>query len=244
MRIIYVYHNCFIVDLGEITLVFDVPEVEFLGEKGFQIVLENITGKKTIVFESHGHWDHYSGEIFKLVDEASDIKYFLSHDIVEKNPQIMSEDTARKIVVVKPHERHTLENCTVTTFRSTDIGVAYLVEVEGVKIYHSGDLACWTWNHLPDYIRNAIRETFLSEISKVAEHYPDVAFIDVDPRIENWAGATDFIKIVAPKYIVPMHLWGKTHLIEVFEKEVEEFLRDARILKYSNRGDVIFSNNL
>ena len=53
------------------------------------------------------------------------------------------DELTDKAVFVAPNETVELPDCRITTFESTDIGVAYLVEIDGRLIYHAGDLNWW-----------------------------------------------------------------------------------------------------
>ena len=43
-------------------------------------------------------------------------------------------------------EEITVDNMKIKTLESSDIGVAFLIEIEGKVIYHAGDLNWWHWD--------------------------------------------------------------------------------------------------
>ena len=126
MRITYIHHSGFLVETRRFYYLLDyesgaLPEMD--------------PEKPVFVLSSHSHGDHYRPEVFSLLADAGmqSVRAVLSHDIVPP----AGVDT----LSVLPNARYTLNpRQTVTTFRSTDLGVAFLVEDEEELIYHAGDL--------------------------------------------------------------------------------------------------------
>lgn len=54
-------------------------------------------------------------------------------------------------------KHYALPDCRITTFASTDIGVAYLLETDGLRIYHAGDLNWWHWEGEDEFNRDQER---------------------------------------------------------------------------------------
>ena len=46
---------------------------------------------------------------------------------------------------MKPHEEKEIDDCVISTLKSTDEGVAILVKTERKTIYQAGDLLCLEW---------------------------------------------------------------------------------------------------
>ena len=72
IRITYLSHSGFLVELDTAYLLFDyykgdLPELN--------------TGKKFYVFVSHAHYDHFKKDIFKLRDYLPDVYFILSNDV-------------------------------------------------------------------------------------------------------------------------------------------------------------------
>lgn len=73
MKITYIYHSGFTVELEKSILIFDY----YKGE------LEKFDPNKQIyVFSSHGHPDHFNKDIFNLSKTYKNVTYILSHDIL------------------------------------------------------------------------------------------------------------------------------------------------------------------
>ena len=128
MKITYINHSSFAVELDTCVLLFDY----FKGD-----IPKFSKNKKIYVFSSHGHHDHFSPKVLKLEKEYDNILYILSEDI-----QIKESD---KIIFIKEDEKLNINDLQIQTLKSTDIGVAFIVNVEGVSIYHAGDLNWWHW---------------------------------------------------------------------------------------------------
>ena len=67
-------------------------------------------------------------------------------------------------VVMKAHEKKEVAGIEIETLRSNDMGVAFLVKVEGKTIYHAGDLNWWHWNGEPEEDNEYYKKTFQDEM--------------------------------------------------------------------------------
>ena len=117
---------------------------------------------------------------------------------------------------------------TLTTFRSTDLGVAFLIEDNGALIYHAGDLNDWVWDEeTEDYNRQMTldyREQIGLLSAKLASREVDTAFVVLDPRQEKDydRGICYFLAHIPVKTVYPMHYWDDPSIIETFLKEHPE----------------------
>ena len=106
---------------------------------------------------------------------------------------------------------------------SNDSGVSWIVEVEGKRLFHAGDLCNWYARFLADTLRplasqpNSARKSIplaeekrylgeLKDIRKLTDRF-DVVFFPVDARIGNGytLGARQFIARFRVGLFVPMH---------------------------------------
>ncbi len=119
-------------------------------------------GKELMVFVSHRHSDHYSQKIFQIKEFHKETSYVLSYDI----GTLVSND----VLTVLPDKDYTTvaggELLKIKTLRSTDCGVAYLIDYCGKVIYHSGDLHMWVWQGASEYQNREMENTYIKEISK------------------------------------------------------------------------------
>lgn len=114
-------------------------------------------------------------------------------------------------------------NISVTATGSNDSGVSWVVEVEGKRLFHAGDLCNWYARFVSDNTPGAIyshefgmwvnpaeeERRFLQELNDIGEVCPtvDIAMFPVDGRIGNGytLGARQLISHLRVKLLVPMH---------------------------------------
>lgn len=187
MKVTYIYHSGFLIELEHHVLVFDYYQ---------KTIPDFDIKKKVYCFVSHFHADHYNKEIFHLFKNAT---FILSKDTRQKESE--------HIHIVKKNETYTIDDLTITTLRSTDAGVAFIVECEGKKIYHAGDLNWWHWEGEPKHDNDNHAYNFKKEMQKLNGMYFDLAMIPLDPRQEDnaWWGMAEWLKHADSKYILPMH---------------------------------------
>lgn len=197
-----IYHSGFLVELDQTILLFDY----FRGE------IPDLPKKKLIVFVSHGHEDHYSPKIFELEKRYKDVSYVIFHKVCNQKQD--------NILYVKAHEDYQWNDIEIKTLQSTDEGCAFLVKVEGKKIYHAGDLNWWYWEDEPVEANRWQEGTFKKEIEILKNHHLSCAFLTLDPRQARnaWWGFVEVLKICQVDYIFPMHYdcWGRREQIEAY----------------------------
>lgn len=202
MKITYIHHSSFLVELKQVLLLFD-----YVGGP-----LPSLAADKTlIVFASHRHGDHFSPAIFDLAVQHPRIFYVLSDDIWQNRvPQKMHGCTE----FIDPGEILELAeygSLRVTAFKSTDEGVAYMVECEGHTIYHAGDLNDWRWNGETKAWNNNMHANYMRELEQIRNggFHPDVAFVPLDGRLEEWfyLGLHEYMEQVGAEMVFPMHFW-------------------------------------
>ena len=215
MKVTYIHHSCFLVETDRFYYLFDY-------EKGYLPDMD-IT-KPIFVLSSHGHADHYNSEIFSLLVAVGmqHIQAILSEDIeVPANINTLQ---------VSPEKRYNLGiQQTLTTFRSTDLGVAFLIEDQKTLIYHAGDLNDWVWEEESDSYNEQMTINYREQIDLLSEtvnHQEiDVAFVVLDPRQEKDydRGLCYFLEKIYAKQVYPMHYWENPTIIETFLKEHPEY---------------------
>lgn len=211
MNVTYIHHSCFLVETERFYYLFDY-------EKGRLPQMD--AAKPIFVLSSHSHHDHYNPEVFSLLKDAGmqHIQAVLSDDI----PAPTNVDS----LMAAPGKEYTLSpGLVLTTFQSTDLGVAFLIEEENQLIYHAGDLNDWVWEEEDDAWNKAMTRNYRSQIALLAQKLHsrevDTAFVVLDPRQEkNYdRGLCYFLENIPAKQIYPMHYWGKPAIIETFLEE-------------------------
>lgn len=204
MKIEYINHSGFTVETENYFLIFDY----YKGD----IKLKN---KKTIVFSTHSHPDHFNPQILTWHENNPDIQYIFSYDI--------DVEPKKHIYLMKPYETLKLFDINIKSFDSTDLGLSFLVEVEGKTIFFAGDLNWWLWESDSKEEKENMERDFKKEISRIKGNNIDIAFFPVDPRLkENYLlGGKYFIDNLSPKYFIPMHFWNRFDTTEKFANEME-----------------------
>lgn len=215
MLVKYIHHSGFFVETDSSYYLFDyeqgsLPEMD--------------VGKQIFVLSSHGHHDHYNPEIFSMLKNygMQNIYAILSDDI----------DVPLDVKVLQVSSGNEYELCgkqKLTTFASTDVGVAFLIEDKGELIYHAGDLNNWMWEEESDSYNEQMTKDYQEQIDllseKLGDRKIDVAFVVLDPRQEKDydRGMCYFMEHIPVKDVYPMHCWGNAEIIEVFLKEHPEY---------------------
>ena len=220
MKVTFIEHSSFMVEMEQNVLLFDYYQGE----------IPSFDGSKTLyVFASHSHADHYDPAIWKLKEQYKDIHYILSDDIKDDEGA----------VVMKAHEKKEVAGIKIETLRSNDMGVAFLVKVEGKTIYHAGDLNWWHWNGESEEDNEYYKKTFQDEMKYLEGKKIDLAFMLLDPRQEKdfYLGMDDFMRMVGADVVFPMHFWGDFEVTDRFK--VLECAKDYkdRIVKISTTGE-------
>lgn len=217
MNITFIGHSGFYAELPEADLLFDY----YRGK----LPVPN-PRKPLFVFVSHRHPDHFSKKIFTLAERTERIYYVLSDDIrTERIPEKLRERTLQ----IGPGEEKIISaegidgplELKVRTFRSTDEGVAFLLDIGDARIYHAGDLNNWHWEEEgPDWNEDQDRR-YKEELKKLASCVAEdgrevcVAFVPLDSRLGAffWMGLDAYMKAVGAAHVVPMHLFGDPSVI-------------------------------
>lgn len=209
MRVTYLNHSGFLVELDECCLIFDYFE------KG----LTRRPDKPALIFASHAHHDHYDPLVFRLIPDAA--AAVLSKDIPKRRrPENIP------VIPVAPEQDYELPfGLKLRTLRSTDAGVAFCLRTPEGVIYHAGDLNEWVWAGEPDSFNAGMITDYRRQIDTLAGLAPDCAFVPLDPRQEaDYArGMLYVLERLSPKHVFPMHYWGKPGVIDRFLREYPQY---------------------
>ncbi len=201
----------------------ETPTIYYLFDYYKGTIPELLPNKPVIVLASHSHPDHYNFSVYEklLKSGASRIYAVLSDDIFKSSIPLNVEH-----IMVKPNRTYSLwQGQALTTFKSTDFGVAFLLESKEGNIYHGGDLNDWVWAGESDEYNQEMTRNYRNEINKLAdvtkETGIDVAFVPLDPRQEkDYArGMLYFLDKIHPQKVYPMHYWDKPQIIQQFSDE-------------------------
>ena len=149
MTLTYIFHSGFALKTDKAVLIFDY----WMDPAG--VLPRLLSGaKRAYVFSSHFHEDHFTRDILRWRHDypATDFTYILSKDILRHRRAVRDE---ADVWMGKGAEWRD-EFLHVVATGSNDSGVSWIVEVEGQRIFHAGDLNNWYARFLASYTPDAI----------------------------------------------------------------------------------------
>lgn len=216
----YIHHSCYTLEIENYFLVFDYFEGE----------LDIPAYKDVYFFVSHFHADHFSKAIFDYADKVK--KYIISNDVKMKH---------ENAIYVGADEKISVDNMNITTYKSTDSGVAFIISINGKNIFFAGDLNDWYWEMEDDLAaKNDMHARFVREIDKIRDVDIDIAYFLVDPRqAGQWALGGEQILELKPKNYLPMHFWGDFGITTRFRDEFSSKYPDTKIFDIQHKNQII-----
>jgi L-ascorbate metabolism protein UlaG (beta-lactamase superfamily) len=203
----YLYHSGFAVKTAKHFLVFDYSkdDADAGGKRnlaGGVIDPEEIKDENVIVFVSHGHGDHFSPVVTSWQDKIKKISYIVDASLLQGFQA--SSSGGAETVIGKAGTTYTTDDGVAATFiQSTDEGLGFLVEVDGVVIFHAGDTALWG---------KGAEALYQEQIGNCKGKKIDIAFLPLQPKHGNRQGILDgaiwAVKELLPKVVFPMHSFG------------------------------------
>lgn len=217
MNCTYLGHSTFLLETEDVLLLFDYT--------GGPLNLPD--GKKSLlVFASHRHGDHFSEAIFSLAQREGKTVFILSSDIathlVPAHVQVRW---------MGPYEELTIENVALRTLKSTDEGVAFVLQVGEKTLYYAGDLNHWHWEGESEAYNKQMQHDYHTELRLLPSKL-DLAFVPVDPRLGRFysLGAKDLATRVTVKTLVPMHFWKDSSVCAKLAKELDLLVGEVVLL--------------
>ncbi len=240
MKIRYIYHSCFLVETENSFLLFDYfkhknDKTDF----DFEKVLKDIyaSSKALYIFSSHSHRDHFNYDVLSWFNKKPNTYYILSSDIKVYNK-------IDNLYIVREDDELTINNVKLNVFGSTDEGVSFLINIDGLNLFHAGDLNWWKWTDDTAEEEKAMEDAFKNIISKILSFGAkiDVCFFPVDRRLEyNYlCGGEYFIKMLKPKLFIPMHFWDDYETTTDFKKAMAYHNTHVIEIKYPN--ETLYAN--
>lgn len=240
MIITYISHSGFSVELPSATFLFDYYKGELPCFR---------PDKPLYVFASHQHSDHFNPDIFQLTRHYPDIRFILSRDIWTSRRKFFKAGVAdsdfANSLFIRPNETISFplqnsgqtilpDKCqilNVRTLRSTDLGIAFLIECDGQRIYHAGDLNWWLWKGDSKQEAGNMTANFKRELDTLSGIELTAAFVPLDPRQEEYysCGINYFLDTAVPRHVFPMHFWDDYRIIHRYLREFPQRRRAAEI---------------
>jgi ankyrin repeat protein/L-ascorbate metabolism protein UlaG (beta-lactamase superfamily) len=181
---------------------------------------------KVTVFCSHSHPDHYNKDIFSWRKTIPDIEYVLC---------FRPTDTEEEFTYIPIHEQKQIRDMKVSTIHSTDLDGGFLVEVDGLVIFHPGDHANG---------EDGLMKEFTDEVDLIAGKNMaiDILFAPIrgcglGQPAQVKLGIEYMIKTLNPKMFVPMHAGEFTSEYKKLADEIAGNNYSTQIKWVAAKGD-------
>lgn len=228
-RLWYLGHSGYAVQTQNNLLVFDYyPGGRIADEPALcngYIDPQEIAGMNVTVFASHEHGDHFDPGIFEWAAEVKNIRYVMG----------CSAETEIGYDLMEPRKIQDFDGVVVRTIESNDSGVGFLVEVDGLTIYHAGDHA----NRLQDF-----SGPYCGEIDWLAENgaNPDIALMPVSgcgfgDQEAVRLGVNYALEKLQPRVFIPLHSLNNEWRYEDFIGGCRNDFPGIRMVAPEHRGD-------
>lgn len=249
MKVTYIHHSSFCVEIQGKVLVFDYYDGKSVPSCPYQGVMPVFQEDSRIyVFSSHSHRDHFDTEVLEWMEKYPNIQYIFAKEVKKKLgnsvlkrllPDREPEEVKEKICYVKPEETLELDGLTVETLQSTDSGVAFLVTCENKCIYHAGDLNWWHWEGEPEQGNRYQAQVYQQQMDSLSGRRLDLAFVVMDPRQEQhmYLGMDYFMAHVDARHVIPMHMWKQYGIVKAYKElpENQRFQSRMEELQHENQ---------
>lgn len=227
----YLGHAGWAVRTSSRLLIFDYWEQrEVPGERSLdrgRVNPAEIRDLDVFVFVSHSHGDHYDPTIFGWADTIPGITYVFGWD-ADQGPDY--------VCMSEPREEHDFDGMLVSTINHDFDGVpevAYLVKVDGLVIFHSGDHGSTT--EVPNQIFTSNIDYFAAKQDQV-----DLAFISTfgcrGSSVVNNGDLYTIDKLRA-RAVFPMHHGGEEALNQRFVDDVADEAHPTQLVAALRLGD-------
>lgn len=193
-EVVYLGHSGWAVKTSSRWLVFDyVPGLVDGGEDAFAPIWAS--DLPLVAFVSHGHDDHWHESLRAWPSERPETTLIVGMDGLD----------GVDAVALAPRTHREVDGMEITTTASTDSGVGFLVEADGLVMFHAGDHARWSEGE---------DAAFRDEILWLRSDAPpvDLAFVPVATgracRMTHslQAGAYWLVDALRPAVTFPMHV--------------------------------------
>ncbi|MCD8030872.1 MAG: MBL fold metallo-hydrolase [Bacteroides sp.] len=207
MKLHYIYHSGFALETDRFTVLIDYYKDTSETDPKHGWVHDRLLPdpKPLYILSTHFHPDHFNREILSWHQEHPDIHYIFSRDIL-KHRRASVQDA----IWLRQGDTYQDDLLKIEAFGSTDVGISFLMETEGKRMFHAGDLNNWHWTDesTPEEIRKAEGD-YLAELQLLHQAAPELylAMFPVDPRMgtDYMRGARQFVEKIRTDIFVPMH---------------------------------------
>jgi len=190
------------------------------------IIPEQIKNMPVTVFATHAHGDHYDQNIFNWKNSISDIEYVLCWN---------QNTNGNDYTLIPIHEEQTVRDMNVYVNYSTDLGGGYVIEVDGLVLFHMGDHANG---------EDKLMTAFTDEIDLVAERNKDIDIVfggirgcSLGRPEQVKQGIYYTLDKLQPELFVPMHSGAHSFAYKEFAETAKKDGYDQKMQPVFHKGD-------
>lgn len=235
----YLGHCGFAIKTAEHVLIFDYWNRGALPDEpnlyNGHIDPKELAGQNVTVFVSHDHMDHYDTAIYAWADQLKNISFVYGFNAAESRIHADSGYHGPVYEYMAPREQKTINGMNITTMSANDAGVGFVIEVDGVTLYHAGDHAGWREGH---------QDGFTAEIDFLAERFSEIdfAFMNVTGCHTNDSIALEqsivyTLEKLHPHYWFPTHGSDREYVYKEFSSKQAIAAQPCEPMCAENRGD-------
>jgi len=194
---------------------------------------DEIKDLDVFVFVSHGHGDHFDPKIFDWEKSVKNIRYIFGWE-ADKNP--------RYHYLIEPRTETAIDGVEIFNINHAFDGIpegAFLVETDGLTIFHSGDHGCTA---------EELDPLFKANIDYLAAQggQIDLAFISQfggrdGAEVNN--GDMYTIERLGPRITFPMHKGGGERFYKRFAQEAQQKGARTEVCCAEKQGNRFFYRN-
>jgi L-ascorbate metabolism protein UlaG (beta-lactamase superfamily) len=188
------------------------------------------------VFVSHDHSDHYDTTIYVWRNNIKNIQYIYGFRPEKSEVHQTSGYHGPSYTYIEDNKTAMVDDIKVTTIKSDDTGQGFLLEVNGMTIFHPGDHAQFNSTIAADYKK---------EIDFIAEKTDriDMAFLPVTGCPSRWEkeqiveGFVYVLDKLNPEKVFPMHAYQNEYLLNEFAQIAKDRNSKSNFACMQNKGD-------
>lgn len=226
MKVTCLGHSGFAIESDDVTLVFDY----YIDEHGLlPAILQRAS--RVYVFVSHSHRDHLNHDIFQWNGMYPVERYVIANECRRKLSRSLCLDDY-PFTFLHHDEDWDDDIVHVHAFNSTDVGVCYMVDIDGRRIFHAGDYNCWHFEQeqgeqgkrkalgdfnvilraISSYVNHGLGGAGnLENSGRLSGKVVDLAMFPVIPNIggDFALGARLYLEAIPTGHFIPMHTWSR-----------------------------------
>ncbi len=196
------------------------------------INLDELKNQNVTVFSSHHHGDHYNKDYFRWKQTIKNIDYVMCF-----NPQ----DATADYNFIPIHGEKQVNGMNISVVKSTDVDGGFLVEADGLVIFHPGDLANRS---------DKLAKEFTDEIGWIAAKGKkiDLAFAPIrgcslGAPNQVKLGVEYMVEKLSPVMLIPMHAGTTTFELKKFTEEMSAKNYPVKLKYVVTKGDHFLYGN-